>query len=649
MDDNATSPTTVTSRTSLILSVAITIGIFIFDAITPADSVISTLFVAVVLLSSRFLQTREIVLVSLGCMALSVLAHFVTPYGDSWATISISNRVLSPAAIGVVTFLAVQSRSQEMMLREQAGLLDLTHDTIFVRDMKDVITYWNHGAEEQYGWKKAQAIGRISHQLMRTIFPVPLEAVMGGLLRTGRWEGELVHTRKDGTQAIVASRWSLQKDVRGVPVATLETNNDISDRKRAEDALRESERRYKSIFRTAGVSIWEEDFSQIKAAIDELRVEGVENFRAYFAAHPEFVRESISCAKVVDVNDATVELFKAQSKDELLHSLDAVFTSETLEAFAGELIAVAEEHPYFSAETILQTLKGDKLTVLLAITFPPRPSNLDRVLVTITDITERKRAEEALHKAQAELAHITRVTTMNALTSSIAHEVSQPLGAIVSNGYAGLRWLDHQPPKLEEARRTFEHIVEDGHRAGEVIGRVRALLKKTAIVRECVDATELIQDTVAVVHGEVLRNGILLRTELAPELPPVMGDRVQVQQVLLNLMMNGIDAMKEVTERPRELRIRSYLDDSGAVAVAVHDTGVGLDPSSVDRLFEAFYTTKPEGMGMGLAICRSIVLAHGGRLGASPNEPCGAVFEFSLPPERDETAGAANARPMPLL
>ncbi|WP_024513391.1 ATP-binding protein [Bradyrhizobium sp. ARR65] len=649
MDANATSPTAVTSRIYLILSIAIAIGIFIFDAITPADSVISTLFVGVVLLSARFLQTREIWLVSFGCMALSVLAHFLTPYGDYFQTISISNRVLSLAAIGVVTFLAVQSRSQEMVLRERAGLLDLTHDTIFVRDMKDVITYWNRGAEELYGWRKAEAIGRISHQLMRTIFPMPLEAIMGELVRTGRWEGELVHTRKDGTQAFVASRWSLQKDARGLPVAILETNNDISDRKLAENALRESERRYKSIFRMAGVSIWEEDFSQIEAAIDELRAQGIEDFRAYFAAHPEFVRKSISCAKIVDVNDATVELFKALSKDELLHSLDAVFTSETLEAFAGELIAVAEERPHFSAETILQTLKGDKLTVLLAITFPPRPSKLDRVLVTITDITERKRAEEALQKAQAELAHITRVTTINALTSSIAHEVNQPLSAIVSNGYAGLRWLDRQPPHLEDARRTFELIVDDGHRAGEVIGRVRALLKKTATIREYVDVTELIQDTVAVVHGEVLRNGILLRTELAPELPPVVGDRVQVQQVLLNLIMNGIDAMNEVTERPRELSIRSYLDESGAVGVAVQDTGVGLDTNSVDRLFEAFYTTKPEGMGMGLAICRSIIEAHGGRLGASPNEPNGAVFEFSLPPERDETASAANGRPMPVL
>src|SRR5262249_44980579 len=156
---------------------------------------------------------------------------------------------------------------------------------------------------------------------------------------------------------------------------------------------------------------------------------------AYFAAQPEAAREFISRARIIDVNDATIELFKAQSKDELLQSLHAIFTAETLEAFAGELIAVAEGRPHFSAETTLQTLKGDKLTVLFSIPFPPPPSKLDRVLVTITDITERKRAEEALHDAQAELAHITRVTTMNALTSSIAHEVNQPVGAIVSHAY----------------------------------------------------------------------------------------------------------------------------------------------------------------------------------------------------------------------
>ncbi|CAH2398233.1 putative Histidine kinase [Mesorhizobium escarrei] len=238
------------------------------------------------------------------------------------------------------------------------------------------------------------------------------------------------------------------------------------------------------------------------------------------------------------------------------------------------------------------------------------------------------------------------MTTINALTSSIAHEVNQPLGAIVTNAHVALRWLARQPPNLEEAREALEQIGKDGHRASEVIGRVRALLKKTATTRERVDLTEQIQDTVALVHGEVLRHRILVRTELAPELPPVAGDRVQVQQVLLNLVMNGIEAMKEVTERPRELWIHRT-DESGAVRVAVQDAGVGLDPNSVDRLFETFYTTKPEGMG--LAICRSIIEAHGGRLWASANEPRGAVFEFCLPPEKDENAPAATARPMLVL
>jgi signal transduction histidine kinase len=192
-------------------------------------------------------------------------------------------------------------------------------------------------------------------------------------------------------------------------------------------------------------------------------------------------------------------------------------------------------------------------------------------------------------------------------------------------------------------RETLGRIVQDGHRAGAVIGRVRALLRKTATVKERLDLNELIRDTIALVHGQVRRHRILLRTELAQNLPPVVGDRVQLQQVLLNLVLNGLEAMKEVAERPRELLIRSQPDEAGAVLVAVQDTGVGLDPQQVERVFEAFYTTKAEGLGMGLAICRSIIEAHGGRLWASANEPCGAVFQFTLPAEQDETIPAEHA------
>ncbi|WP_455281348.1 trifunctional serine/threonine-protein kinase/ATP-binding protein/sensor histidine kinase [Cupriavidus necator] len=256
----------------------------------------------------------------------------------------------------------------------------------------------------------------------------------------------------------------------------------------------------------------------------------------------------------------------------------------------------------------------------------------DQGVSFMLDLTERKRAEEALHQAQVELAHVTRVTTLNALTASIAHEVNQPLTAIVANGNAALRWLARQPPDLAEVRETVRSIVQDGHRAGAVIGGMRMLLKKTVAAMVQLDLNNLIEDTIALVQGEVVRHHIQLRTDLPPGLPPVVGDRVQLQQVLLNLMMNGIEAMKDVAERPRELLIRSRLDASGALLVAVQDAGIGLEPGAVERVFETFYTTKAEGLGMGLAICKLIVEAHGGRLWASSNAPCGVVFQFTLPP-----------------
>src|SRR5207245_3917235 len=247
---------------------------------------------------------------------------------------------------------------------------------------------------------------------------------------------------------------------------------DITERKRADAELRESERRYRHIFQTAGVSIWEEDFSQVTAAIDDLKAQGVRDFSQYIAAHPEFIQQAISMVKIIDVNDATVKLFEARSKDELLVSLHKIFLPKTEEVFAGELIAIAEGRTNFESETVLQTLKGDKLAVLFTIAFPRQPAKLNSVLVSIMDITERKRADEALHKTQAELAHFTRVATLGELTASIAHEVNQPLAAIVTNGNACLRWLAGDSRNLDEARETARRIIRDGNRAGDVIGRI---------------------------------------------------------------------------------------------------------------------------------------------------------------------------------
>ena len=256
---------------------------------------------------------------------------------------------------------------------------------------------------------------------------------------------------------------------------------------------------------------------------------------------------------------------------------------------------------------------------------------------TVQDITERKRAEDDLRKserryreAQSELAHVNRVTTMGQLTASIAHEVNQPIAAAVTNADAGLRWLAAQPPNLEEVRDAFDHIIKASNQASEVVGRIRALIKKLPARKASLDINETILETIALTRSEMRRHCILLQTELANGLPRIWGDRVQLQQVILNLIMNAIEAMSEVSEGSRELLIDTGLDAPDGVLVAVRDSGPGLKPESLDHLFDPFYTTKPAGMGMGLSICRSITEAHGGRLWATANAPRGAVFQFTV-------------------
>ncbi len=513
--------------------------------------------------------------------------------------------------------------------------------------------------------------------------------------------------------------------------------------------LRESEKRYRHIFESTGVSIWEEDFSRVKAAIEDLRSSGVRDFRAYFAAHPQFVQDAIAMVKVVDVNAVSVKLFAAESKAELLASLDKIFVAETSEVFIEQLVAIAEGRTLFEAETVLQTLRGELLTVLFTITFPPSSAGFDSVLATVIDITERKRAEyltgqmfesspdtiaivgrdyryrrvnpvhervwgvpretivgmhvadvvgveffeqrpkpkldrcfageevagggwiqaqsgprytattfsplrpdserveaalvigrditeyveaeEALQKAQAELAHVTRVTTLGELAASIAHEVNQPLAAIVADANASLNWLAAPRPDLEPVREALEAIAMDGHRAAEVIQRIRQLATKSAPRKDPVNVNDVVRDVLPLARAEMRHHDVSLVLQLAPELPAVLGDRVQLLQVSLNLVMNAIQAMAPVTGRPRELTIRSEMHDQDRVRLTVQDTGVGIAAKHRDEVFSAFFTTKPGGMGMGLSISRSIVEAHGGQLWTTPNEPHGAIFHFSLP------------------
>ena len=456
-------------RWLLIVTVLFALGIFAIDTFTQLDIAIAVLYVAVVLMAANLFERRGVLLVSAGCLLLTVFS-FLISHGPTLDA-ALLRCLVSLSAIVITTILALANQATTMRLREQAELLDLTHDAVMVRDSDGIIAYWNRGAEQLYGWPADEAIGRPSHGLLHTVFSAPRETIETELHRTGRWEGELVHRTRAGAEITVASRWALQRDERGHPASVLETN---------------------------------------------------------------------------------------------------------------------------------------------------------------TDVTARNVAQEELHQAQAQLAHVTRLTTLGELAASIAHEVNQPLAAIVTNGEVCLRWLGRDVPDLEETRGGVTRMIQAARRASDVIARLRALSRRDSSEREPLDIGEVVNEVVVLIQRELFARRVTLRLDLATALTAI-GDRIQLQQVIMNLLMNGVQAMADADDRPRELTVRAASDDEKQVLVSVKDTGIGVAPDDELRLFQAFFTTRPEGMGMGLSISRSIIESHGGRIWVSRNEGPGATFQFTLP------------------
>jgi PAS domain S-box-containing protein len=341
--------------------------------------------------------------------------------------------------------------------------------------------------------------------------------------------------------------------------------------------------------------------------------------------------------RILDANEAFLHIV-GYSRDDLLSgglrwtALTPAEWNYAHERAAAEVRATGSHKP-FEKEYIRKD--GSRVPVLLG--GAALDERRDQGVSYVLDLTERKRAEEKLRaseqrllEAQMELARVTRVTTLGELTASIAHEVNQPLAGVIANAEACLRWLD-RGPDLDAARRSVEWIIDDGNRASEVIRRVRALANKTDIEKVPLGVNDVVSEVSALVQRELISHRVSVRTELASALPMILADRVQLQQVIINLVMNGIEAMQSVTDQPRELVIGSRQDEARQVLVSVTDCGVGISAENADRLFNPFFTTKSGGMGMGLSICRSIVEAHGGRLWATANVPHGATFHFTLP------------------
>lgn len=524
--------------------------------------------------------------------------------------------------------------------RELVDLLDLAHDAIFACDLDGRISYWNSGAEALYGWSWPEVRGRDANELLQTSSEEPLAQLRGRLLEAGRWGGELVRTCRDGTEVVIATRWALRRDAGGRPVEILETGRDVTAEVGAKEALQKSETRYRNMFQAMAVGFWELDFTAVGGLLRAWKKAAAGDLCRALAEQPGRVREAMRATRVIDVNEKTLALFRAERASLVGTSVEPFWPPQSEAVYAGSLLAAVEGKPYFEAEAAFRTADGQLFDALFTVSFPGGAVGRGTILVGIIDMTDRNRAQDALASVQAELTHATRVATLGELSASIAHEVRQPLTAIVAHGEAGQRWLGRQPPELDEARHSLTRISKEGRRAAEIIARIRAMSTKAAPSRGPLDLNDVVTEAAALTRREVAAHSIALSFELWPALPPVEADRVQMQQVVINLLVNAIQALASSGSARREVVMRTRLADEG-VLLEVEDTGAGIAAGDQERVFKAFFTTKSAGMGMGLSICRSIVEAHGGSIGVVPGARAGSLFRVSLPAAAPANAGDA--------
>ncbi len=524
-------------------------------------------------------------------------------------------------------FALAASEDVERRRQDLAEMLDAAHDAIFVSDLSGRITFWNRGSEALYGHKREAAAGRDPDDLLATRYPAEIEAIKAQLVETGHWEGELTRVTASGQVVVVDTRWTLRRDPDGAPVEVLETGRDVTAARQAALELKYSEYRYSNVFRAMAVSFWELDFNGLGDLLGQLQQEGMTDLRAHVAAHPEVIRRMIEVSRVVDVNDKSVQLFGAPRED-LLGSVSRFWPRASEGVFAESVFAALERRHSYEAEARFCKADGSEFDALFTTCYPRDGVKRGTVLVGIVDISDRLAAQDALRKAEADLAHAARVATLGELTASIAHEVNQPLAAIVTNGEAGLRWINRAEPDLDEARAAMRRMIAEGQRASDIIARTRALASNKDPQRAPVALNAAIEDAALLLKRELTSHDVRMILSLSPEAGEVTGDRVQLQQVVINLALNAIQAMAEA--KVRDLTIATRREGERAV-LEVSDTGPGVAAESAKTLFNAFYSTKATGMGMGLSICRSIVEAHGGSIAVEDAPGGGALFRVALP------------------
>ena len=508
--------------------------------------------------------------------------------------------------VGTSTDIEDLKESQDDLRRTEERtrlIIDSASDAVVTMDAQGTVTSWNRQAETSFGWKHTEAIGqRLADLIIPERQRIAHERGLRHFLATG--EGPLLGRRIEVT-AVRRSGVEFPVELEVMPMRLGQDwtfgafIRDITESKLAAEKLRESELNLRQMTETIPEMLW-----------------------------------SATPAGTIDYCNARVLDYTGQSAEEIMRSgwTKLLHPDDVDQASSEWMSCVATGAPY---QVEVRTLRSADAMYRWCVTSAlPLHDQQGRILKwygTMVDMHDWKQAQEDLRSTQTELAHMTRVMTMGELTASIAHEVNQPLAAIIASGDSCAAWLASDPPNFDKARAATARIIQAATQASDIVQRIRAFFKKTSSATVTLGINEAIEEAIQLTHGELVRKEVSLRTKLERQLPKVSGDRVQLEQVILNLIINGVEAMVAADCQPKQLAIQSAWSESGDVCVSVSDTGPGIAAEHLTKMFNPFFTTKPQGMGMGLSISRSLIEAHGGRLWVTPNEPRGAVFHFALP------------------
>jgi two-component system, LuxR family, sensor kinase FixL len=397
-----------------------------------------------------------------------------------------------------------------------------------------------------------------------------------------------------------------------------------------ENAGSVSDDRYRKLIFFMPTALWQVDSRAAGEAFKHLRADGVTDIAAYLDAHQEMVETACDIVLVTEVNREAVALFHGRSPAEMIRPVRYLFAA-TPGMAKRVMIAHFEGWRNYTEEAKILTFDGQMRDVIFSVTYPTPPEQQETTFITITDITDRLLTEAQLRQLQADYAHAARISTLGEVATSIAHEIKQPLAAIVTNGETALHWLSREDLNIPKVRQLTTRIVESAYHASDIIQRIRMMAIRGESERVTLDLKAVTAEALSFVRHDIESKKIALEIDIAQTLPEVIGDRIQLQQVIVNLLLNSIQAISQTESSKRQIQIAINVEEGGLLAFSIRDSGPGIAQSDLDRLFESFFTTKEGGMGIGLAICRSIVTAHGGSITASNNPAGGAYFRFTLP------------------